>query len=200
MAAAMQCKKEIHFSTRKLVAELNASHKVRKNKYGCIVESHESTKQQVEPSLPKNHEDHIVGKGFTSMTHYNLVHNLFFFGTQVYSWATSDVNSGCKSSSGQGMEEARNDSILAVGQSYEQEGGLSRSTRRQKESPLCYIDGHLSSQKRGVRTQITDVSRGRVVLRGDVVNAVLTQQGSSASQMTAAKVMVLFQDYQIATD
>ena len=23
---------------------------------------------------PKNHEDHIAGKGSTSMTHYNLVH------------------------------------------------------------------------------------------------------------------------------
>ena len=24
---------------------------------------------------PKNHEDHIAGEGFTSMTHYNVVHN-----------------------------------------------------------------------------------------------------------------------------
>ena len=28
----------------------------------------------MELSLPKKHEDHIAGKGFTSMTHYNLVH------------------------------------------------------------------------------------------------------------------------------
>ena len=39
------------------------------------MESHESTRQRVEPSLPKHHEDHIAGKGYTSMIHYNLVHN-----------------------------------------------------------------------------------------------------------------------------
>ena len=40
-----------------------------------------------------------------------------------------------------------------LGESQEQEGGYSRSTKRQKESPLCYIDGHLSPQKRGVERQ-----------------------------------------------
>ena len=67
--AAMPCRKEIHTSNRKLAAEVSESHKVPKTIYGCIVESHESTRQRVEP-----HEDHIAGKGFTSMTHYNLVH------------------------------------------------------------------------------------------------------------------------------
>ena len=28
----------------------------------------------MESSQPQNHEDHIAGKGFTSMSHYNLVH------------------------------------------------------------------------------------------------------------------------------
>ena len=88
MEAAMPSKKEIHSSTRKLGAELNASHKVPKKNYGCTVESHESTRQRVEPSPPQNHEEHIAGKGYTSMTHYN-------FGSQVYSYATSDENFGC---------------------------------------------------------------------------------------------------------
>ena len=45
--------------------------------------------------------------------------------------------------------------------------------------------------------QSTKNTKGRVVLRGDIVKddsgsyAVLTEQGSSASQMTAAKVMVI---------
>ena len=39
------------------------------------------------------------------------------FGSQVYSYALCDENSGCESSSGQGMEEARNDSRPVVGQS-----------------------------------------------------------------------------------
>ena len=45
------------------------------------------------------------------------------------------------------MEKARGNPSIATGESQEQEGGYSRSTKRQKESPLCYIDGHLSSQK-----------------------------------------------------
>ena len=32
-------------------------------------------------------------------------------------------------------------------------------TQRQKESSLCYFDGHMPLQKRGVRIQITDVQR-----------------------------------------
>ena len=62
-------------------------------------------------------------------------------GTQVYSYATSDENTRCKSSSGQGMEEARDDPSLEFGKSHEQKG-----------SPLCHIDGPMSPQKkRGVK-------------------------------------------------
>ena len=49
------------------------------------------------------------------MTHDNLVH-------KVYSYATSDENSGCKSSSGQGVEEARDNSSMGFGKGQEQEG------------------------------------------------------------------------------
>ena len=42
--------------------------------YSCIVESSESTRQRPESSQSKNHEDHIAGEGFISMSHYNLVH------------------------------------------------------------------------------------------------------------------------------
>ena len=42
-----------------------------KTVYGCMVESHEPTRQRADSSQSKKHEDHIAGKGFTSMTHYN---------------------------------------------------------------------------------------------------------------------------------
>ena len=86
-------------------------------------------------------------KGIIPMAHCILAHK----------YATND--SGCESSSGQGMEEARNDTSLALGQSEDQKGGSSGSTKRRKESPLRYIDGHLASQKRGVRTNISEVQR-----------------------------------------
>ena len=64
----------------------------------------------MEPSLPENHEDHSASKGYNSMNHNNLVHMSIALPQAV-------KNSGCESSSGQGMEEARNDSSMAVGQS-----------------------------------------------------------------------------------
>ena len=52
-----------------------ASQKIPKKTIdGCIVESHASRRQRLESSPPKSHEDHIAGKGYNSMTQYNMVH------------------------------------------------------------------------------------------------------------------------------
>ena len=48
-----------------------------RSKFASILEASESTRMRVEESLPKDHEDHIAGKGHISLQHYNLVHNLF---------------------------------------------------------------------------------------------------------------------------
>ena len=66
---------------------------------------------------------------------------------QIYSYASSNENSRCKSRSAQGMEKARDDPSMEFGKSQEQKGGHSGSSKRQKESPLCPIDGHLTPQK-----------------------------------------------------
>ena len=52
------------------------------------------------------------------------------FGSHIYSNATCDENSGCKSFRGQGMEEARDNSSMGFGKNREQEGGYSRSKRK----------------------------------------------------------------------
>ena len=57
-----------------IVARLAAPNKVAKTKYACLVESHESTRQRMEPTLQKCHEDHIACKGYNSMNHEKLVH------------------------------------------------------------------------------------------------------------------------------
>ena len=62
------------------------------------------------------------------------------------------------------------------------------------EKVIRITDGSLSSLEFGAGTQFQKY-KGRVVLRGDIVkddsgsNAVFTEQGPSASQMTAAKIM-----------
>ena len=76
-------------------------------------------------------------------------------------WHTSsfDEKSGCKGSSEQGMEEAWDNSSMATGRKQKLEGENSRSTKRQKESPLCFIDGNLSPPERGIRIKITILQR-----------------------------------------
>ena len=58
-----------------------------------LCEAHESTRERLESSLPRNHEDHIAERGLNSLTHYNLVHKFILM-------PPSDEISGCESSSG----------------------------------------------------------------------------------------------------
>ena len=61
-------------------------------------------------------------------------------------------------------------------------------------SSFCIINGHMSFENAELEAK-HQKNKGRVVLRGDIVKdnsgayAVFTEQGSSASQMTAAKIM-----------
>ena len=64
--AAMPCKKGI--KKRSSFQDTEAK-SCESNK-----EAHESTRQRLESSPPKNHEYHIAGKGYNSMNHYNVVH------------------------------------------------------------------------------------------------------------------------------
>ena len=69
MAPAMPCKR----ASNSITEVFAQSEKIPKTLGGCIVESHESTRHREESSQPKNQEDHTAGKGFTSMSHFNLV-------------------------------------------------------------------------------------------------------------------------------
>ena len=77
---------------RETASETTESNKVQKIKHACIGEAHESSRKRFESTLPRDHEDRVAGKGFTSMTHQMLVHKI--------SCASSNDDSGCESSSG----------------------------------------------------------------------------------------------------
>ena len=47
----------------------------QKTKHACIVEAQASTRKRLESALPKDHEDHIAGKGFKSISHKNSALN-----------------------------------------------------------------------------------------------------------------------------
>ena len=72
----MPCKKATkkHSRLHETEAKSDESNKIAKTKHVCLVEAHESTRQRLDSSLPKDHEDHIAGKGYNSMAHNGLAH------------------------------------------------------------------------------------------------------------------------------
>ena len=88
----------------------------------------------------KNHEDHIAGKGFTFVTHYNLVHKFIPVPQAMENpEATAALDKEWKK--------------LGTIPAWELDKGKSKkevfqeAQKRQTESPLCYIDGKLSPQE-----------------------------------------------------
>ena len=163
-----------------------ASNKI-KTKLACILEADESTRMRMGNSIPNHHEDHIAGKGDNSLQHYNLVHKFIPMHQamkipaakaavdkeweileKISAWNLTKV----KSKKGV-IDEARTSGATVHFASL---------------MDIC----HLKNAELETKHQKYE---GRVVLRGDIVKddsgsyAGFTEQGSSASQMTAAKIM-----------
>ena len=152
-----------------------------------ILEASESTRMRMEESLPNYHEDHIVGKEDNSLQHYNLVHTFIPMPQdmkipaakaavdkewekleKIPAWDLTKVRSKSEV-----IDEAR--------------------TKGAKVHFASLMDiCHLKNAELETKHQ---KYKGRVVLRGENVKddsgsyAVFTEQGSSASQMAAAKIM-----------
>ena len=182
MAPAMPCKtckNSQHGETR---SETNDC----KSKFACILEASESTRLRMGKSLP-NIMRTILQERDNSLQHYNLVHK--FIPTprtmkipaakaavdkkwekleKISAWDMTKVRSKSEV-----IDEAR--------------------TKGAKVHFASLVDiCHLKNAELEAKHQNY---KGRVVLRGDIVKhdsgscAVFTEQGSSASQVTAAKVM-----------
>ena len=158
-----------------------------KSKLACILEASESTRLRMEDSLPNHHEDHIAGKGDNSLQHDNLVHKLISMPQamkipaakaavdkewvqleKIPAWDLTRVRSNKEV-----IDEARMSGAKVHFASL---------------MDMCHLkNAELEAKHQNYK--------GRVVLRGDIVKddsgsyAVFTEQGSSASQMTAAKDM-----------
>ena len=165
-----------------------ASNKI-KTKLACILEADESTRLRMGNSLPNHHEDHIAGK---EIIHYSIT--ALQFGSQIYTYASSYENSCGKSSSGQGMEKLEKISAwkLTKVRSKKEVIDEARTSGATVHFASLMDICHLKNAELEAKHQ---KYKGRVVLRGDIVKdnsgsyAVFTEQGSSASQMTAAKIM-----------
>ena len=74
--AAVPCllrTKKRPFKLREIDSEPKGFNKFQKKKHASVVEAHESSRQRLEATLPKDHEGHIAVKGFNSPSHKSLV-------------------------------------------------------------------------------------------------------------------------------
>ena len=138
-------------------------------------------------SIPHNHEDHIAGKGENSLQHYNLVHKFIPMPQAMkFPAAKAAVD----------KEWEKLEKILAWNltkvRSMKEVIDEARTSGATVHFASLMDICHLKNAELEAKHQ---KYKGRVVLRGDIVKdnsgsyAVFTEQGSSASQMTAAKIM-----------
>ena len=158
-----------------------------KTKLACILEADESTRLRMGNSTPSNHEDHIAGKGENSLQHCNLVHKFIPLPQAMKIPAAK----------------------AAVDKEWEKLEKISAWNLTKVRSKKEVIDEARTSGATVHFASLVDIChlknaeleakhqkyKGRVVLRFDFVKddsgsyAVFTEQGSSAYQMTAAKIM-----------
>ena len=156
-------------------------------KFACILEANESTRMRMGNSIPHNHEDHIAGKGDNSLQHYNLIHKFFPMPQAMKIPAAK----------------------AAVDKEWEKLEKISAWNLTKVKSKKQVIDEARTSGATVHFASLMDIChlknaeletkhqkyKGRVVLGGDILKddsgsyAVFTEQGSSASQTTAAKIM-----------
>ena len=156
-----------------------------KTELACILEADESTRLRMGNSMPHYHEDHIAGKGETSLQHYNLVHKFIPMPQamkipaakaavdkewekleKIVAWNLTKVRSKKEV-----IDEARTSSA---------------KVHFASSMDICHLKNAELEAKH-------NKYKGRVVFRGDIVKddsgsyAVFTEQGSSASQSTMQK-------------
>ena len=144
-------------------------------------------KMRTEESLPKHYEDHIVGKGNNSLQHYNLVPNFIPMRQAMKIPAAK----AAVDQEWEKLEKIPAWNLTKVRNKPEVIDEARTKGRKVHFASLMDIC-HLKNAEWETKHQ---KYKSRVVLRGDIVKddsgyyAVFSEQGSSTSQMTAAKVM-----------
>ena len=158
-----------------------------KTKLACFLEADESTRLRMGNSMPHYHEDHITGKGDNSLQHYNLVHKFIPMPQAMKILAAKAVvDKECEK-----LEKISAWNWTKIRSKKEVIDDAWTSGAKVHFASLMDMC-HLKNAEFEAKHQ---KYKGRVVLRGDIVKddsgsyAVFTEQGSSGSQMTAAKIM-----------
>ena len=133
-------------------------------------------------SSPNHHEDHIAGKGDNSLQHYNMVHKFI---------PMSQAMKAAVDKEWEKLDKFSAWNLTKVRSKKEVIDEARTSGAKVHFASLMDIC-HLKNAELEAKPQ---KYKGRVVFRGDIVKddsgsyVVFTEQGSSVSQVTAAKVM-----------
>ena len=158
-----------------------------KTRFSCIAEAHESTRQRIESVTKRSHEDHIAGKGQNSVLHYNLVHKLI---TLHPAMQTPDA----KAAVDKEWKEHETIPACQLDKDKSKKEVIEEAQKNNNKVHFASLMDLCHPKNAELEPQLQKY-KGRLVLRGDIMKddsrafAVFTEQGSSASQMTAAKVM-----------
>ena len=158
-----------------------ASNKI-KTKLACFL----AARIRMGNSVPNHHENHIAGKGENSLQHYNLVHK-FIPMPQAMKIPTAKA---AADKEWENLEKIPAWNLTKVRSKKEVIDEAKTSGAAVHFASLMDI----CLRKNAALDAKHQKYKGRVVLRGDIVKddsgsyAVFTEQGSSASQMTAAKI------------
>ena len=156
-------------------------------KLACILEANESTRMRMGNSEPHNHEDHIAGKGENSLQHYNLVHKFIPMPQAMKIPAAK----AAVDKEWEKLEKISAWNLTKVKSKKEviDEARASGATVHFASlMDICHLkNGELEAKHQKYKGQV--VFRGGIVKENSGSYAVFTEQGSSPSQMTAAKIM-----------
>ena len=189
-AAAMPCKRAFSQACIReaLVSKTEkAKGSEAKIRFSCITEAHESTRQRIESVTKRIHEEHIAGKGQNSVLHYNLVRK---FIPMPQAMKIPDAKPAVD------KEWKKLETIPAwdVRKVKSKKEVIKEAQKNNNKVSFASLMDLCNLKNSELEPQLKKY-KGRNVLRGDIVKydsgayAVFTEQGSSASQMTAAKVM-----------
>ena len=183
MAPAVPCK----MSKNSQHAVTSGKSKENKSKLVCILEPSESTRLRMGESLPNHHEDHITGKGDNSLQHYNLVHKFIPMPQAMKIPAA-------KAAADKEWEKLEKIPAWNLTKVRSKKEAIDEARTKGAKVHFASLMDTCHLKKADLETKHQKY-KGRVVLRGDIVkddsgsSAVFPEQGLSASQMTAAKVM-----------
>ena len=149
MESAMPCKVQ-NFGHGESCGENKPN--TRRSKYACIVEAHGSTRKCIGKTQQKNHEARIAGKGFNSLSHYNLVHKFIPLPKAM------KIPDG-KAAVHWEWEKLENLPAWQMTKVRSKREVIQEAQKRGKDSSFCHADGPVLPQELGVGAQVPSPKR-----------------------------------------